>query len=110
MSMSFQISGADALLSKLKKMATHDDVKAAVKVNTTELAQGAMRNAPVDTGNLRRSIVPSITDLVGQVNATAEYSGYVEMGTRYMAAQPYMGPAFQVQRSKFLSDLQRLMR
>lgn len=107
---SFEISGADALLSKLKRLANYDDVKTAVKVNTVELTASAKRNAPNDTGFLERSIIPSISDLVGQVNATADYAMYVEKGTRYMAAQPYMGPAYLVQKQKFLSDLQRLMR
>lgn len=108
--MNFEISGADALLSKLKKMASYDDVKTAVKVNTAEMSKAAMRNAPVDTGHLKRSIVPDVTDLVGRVTPTAEYAPYVEFGTRFMSAQPFMGPAFQAQRSKFLSDLQRIMR
>lgn len=107
---SFEISGADALLSKLQKMASHDDVKTAVKVNTTELTAAAIRNAPNDTGHLERSITPEITDLVGRVNATADYAYYVEVGTRFMAAQPYMAPAVLVQRSKFLDDLRRLMK
>lgn len=110
MSMSFELNGADALLSKLKKIATYDDVKTAVKVNTSEMASATIRNSPVDTGHLKRSIVPNITDLVGQVKATADYAPYVEYGTRFRAAQPYISPAFMVQRTKFLSDLQRLMR
>lgn len=108
--MSFEISGADALLSKLAKLATYDDVKTAVKVNTAEMASATIRNAPVDTGHLKRSIVPEITDLVGRVKATADYSPYVEYGTRFMAAQPFIAPAFQVQSAKFISDLQRIMR
>lgn len=108
--MEFKITGADALLSKLQKMADYSDVKNAVKINTSELAKGAMRNAPVDTGHLKRSIVPEITDLVGRVKATADYAPYVELGTRFMAAQPFIAPAFQTQRAKFLDDLKRIMR
>lgn len=107
---SFTISGADDLLSKLNKLASHDDVKKAVKINTVELTALAKRNAPNDTGHLERSIVPSITDLEGRVDATADYAFYVEVGTRFMAAQPYMAPSMMVQRVKFLNDLKRLMR
>lgn len=108
--MSFEISGADALLSKLNKIANYADVKTAVKVNTVELTAAAIRNAPVDTGALSRSIVPEVTDLVGRVVPTAEYAPYVEYGTRYMGAQPFIGPAFQTQSVKFLNDLRRLMK
>lgn len=107
--MSFTISGADALLSKLKKLASHSDVKEAVKVNTAELAKGAIRNAPVDTGHLKRSITPEVTDLIGRVVPTAEYAPYVELGTRFMSAQPFLSPAFMVQKIQFINDLKRLM-
>lgn len=108
--MQFKISGHDALLKKLQDAANYEDVKNVVKVNTAELATGAQRNAPVDTGFLKRSIVPEMTDLVGKVKATAEYSPYVELGTRFSAAQPFISPAFMVQKMKFLDDLKRIMK
>lgn len=107
--MSFTLSGEDALLKKLKKAASHNDVKQAVKINTVELAKNAVRNAPVDTGFLQRSILPELTDLEGRVITGAEYGPYVELGTRFMAAQPFISPAFMIQRIKFLDDLKRIM-
>lgn len=107
--MTFSFSGEDALLKKLQKMASHNDVKQAVKINTAELARNAIRNAPVDTGFLKRSIVPELTDLEGRVLTVAEYGPYVELGTRFMAAQPFISPAFMSQRIKFVDDLKRIM-
>lgn len=66
-----------------------------------KIAQDARRAAPVDTGRLRRSIATS-TDVGREVvYVTANprgpqgqaYAAYVELGTRYMHAQPYLRPA-----------------
>jgi len=108
--MKLEIKGADALLTKLKKGAEYADVKKAVKVNTSEMHKSAQRNAPVDTGFLKRSIEMDVTDQVGKVTPTAHYSEYVEKGTRYQNAQPYLAPAYHKQKKKFINDLKRIMK
>lgn len=112
MSRSYEIRGDKALVARLKKIATMDDVKEVVKVNTTEVQRGAQRKAPVDTGNLRRSIGIEFTDggLTGRVSPTAEYAAYLEFGTRFMTAQPFMRPTFYQQVNQFKKDLDRLVR
>ncbi len=55
----------------------------------------ASRNAPVKTGYLRSTIYATIRDWVGEIGADATYSAFVELGTRYMAAQPFLLPALQ---------------
>jgi HK97 gp10 family phage protein len=60
----------------------------------------AKRIVPVRTGRLRASI--GITDPGRErvvIDATAPYAGYVELGTRYMRAQPYLRPALYRTRS-----------
>lgn len=88
------------------------EVKNIVKSNGAELNANAARKAPVDTGFLRRSIVFEITNfgLSARSVALAEYAPYLEWGTRFMSAQPFMGPAFRQQSKKFKSDLTRLMK
>lgn len=91
-----------------------------VQLNTAELTQKAKDRAPISTektnpggahGQLKRSIIPSVGSggLVGKVNATVDYAEYVEMGTRFMAAQPYMKPAFDQQKEVFLDDMKKLI-
>lgn len=59
-----------------------------------EIAADARRFAPVDTGQLRDSIRPEpARGGRVQITADADYAGYVELGTRYMDAQPYLRPA-----------------
>ena len=55
----------------------------------------ARRIVPVRTGHLRSSIYAKIQEWVAEIGAEATYAMYVEFGTRYMRAQPYLFPAIQ---------------
>ena len=61
------------------------------------------------TGATKRSIKLEITDggFAAKVTAGTDYSGYLEKGTRFMDAQPFMKPAFDVVQPKFINDLRR---
>ncbi len=109
--MGVKLTGVKELQGKLKKNATLDDVKRIVKYNGAQLQTNAQRKAPVDTGNLKRSIGISMKDkgMTAEVEPTAEYAPYVEYGTRFMNAQSFVGPAFYDQEEKFKKDLKRLM-
>jgi hypothetical protein len=69
-----------------------DLVKRALKCQAT-----AKRLCPVDTGRLRSSIAWRLeTDARGLhavVGTGVTYAAYVEFGTRYMRARPYLRPA-----------------
>ena len=119
----FRVDGIDDLYDKLKDAATMDDVKTVVKLNVAELQEGMQRRASFKghyegnkfiypTGTTKRSIRPKIElfGMGGSVKPTTEYASYLEFGTRYMAAQPFVKPAFIVQRYKFIKDLSRLMK
>jgi HK97 gp10 family phage protein len=53
---------------------------------------------PVDTGALKGSIKAAVIGSNAVVEASMPYAGYVEWGTRKMAAQPYLRPAFEALR------------
>ena len=55
----------------------------------------ARRIVPVRTGHLRSSIYAKIQEWTAEIGAEATYAMYVEFGTRYMRAQPYLFPAIQ---------------
>ena len=113
--MSFKLNGADKLLTKLRKGAKYEDVKNAVKLNGTELNRKMHRNASFtkgyQTGTTKRSINLEITDggLVATAAPNTDYSPYLEFGTRFMSAQPFIGPSYHSQKPVFLKDLMRLM-
>lgn len=107
-----KLIGFDKLEVKLKKSMNMDAVKTVVKRNGAQLQTKAQKNAPVDSGTLKRSIGLDITDggMTAEVEPSAEYAAYVEYGTRYMEAQPYLKPAYNEQKQKFIRDLNELVR
>ena len=76
-----------------------------------EIERRAKQNAPVDTGTLRASIASTVEELGGQaiaaiVGSPVEYAGFVELGTVYMGAQPYLRPAIREASSFIRSRLE----
>jgi HK97 gp10 family phage protein len=59
----------------------------------------ATRLCPVDTGRLRASITWMVTKdamgLVAIIGTNVEYAIFVEFGTIYMEAQPFLRPALR---------------
>lgn len=127
--MSVKVTGFKELEVKLKKNADMNEVKRIVRKNGAELQQKAKRKAEFKghleydktvkayvfknpTGNLKRSIDLEITDAgkTAEVEPTADYGAYVELGTRFMSAQPFLGPAFNEQKEKFKQDMRKLTR
>jgi HK97 gp10 family phage protein len=67
----------------------------------------AKERCPVDTGRLRNSIAiePADEGLSGTVGTNVEYAPYVEFGTRYMPAQPFLLPAIEEEQPEFVRRL-----
>jgi HK97 gp10 family phage protein len=55
----------------------------------------AMRQVPVRTGYLRSTIYAKIQEWVAEIGADATYALFVELGTKYMQAHPYLFPAIE---------------
>ena len=68
-----------------------------VQASAAMVERGAKGKAPVDTGALRSSIHTQLGDggMSASIAPGVHYAVYLEYGTRRMAAQPFMGPAFQ---------------
>ena len=113
---SIKITGMEELQKKLKQNVKLDDVKRVVRHNGAQL-QVKMQNKAdftrgYQTGTTKRSIELTITDgdMTAVVEPTTEYSPYLEYGTRFMDAQPFVNPAFNEQKEKFKQDMQKLVR
>ena len=110
------IVGADELVLRLKTNAKMDDVKRIVRHNGSQLQRKMQQNADFTrgyaTGTTKRSIYLLVEDmgLTAVVEPTTEYSPYLEYGTRFMSAQPFVKPAFNEQKEKFKSDMSKLTR
>ena len=112
--MDVKIEGLDALAKGLSERTNLDQVKKVVKLNGAELMQKMVENAEFSkgfqTGTTKRSITLAVRDggLTAAVKPTTNYSPYLEYGTRFMEAQPFVGPAFRSQVPIFERDMKKL--
>jgi HK97 gp10 family phage protein len=60
-----------------------------------DVKAAAMRNARVRSGYLRSKIYATIKEWVAELGADTTYAFFIEFGTRYMQAHPYLWPAIQ---------------
>lgn len=58
-----------------------------------KMVEKAQRICPVDTGRLKESIHGEVEGDSVKLVAETDYAVYVEQGTRYMAAEPFLRPA-----------------
>lgn len=111
-----RVEGLKELQKALKDNVTMDDVKKVVRHNGSELQKRMKRKADFkkgyQTGETKRSIGLDITDggFTAEVEPTTEYSPYLEYGTRFMDAQPFVRPAYEEQLSEFKNDMQKLVK
>lgn len=115
MQVRIEVEGFEELAAALGKRRTLDDVKRVVRHHGGKLNDGMVRGANFTrgyaTGTTKRSIHLSMPDdLTAVVGPSTEYSPYLEWGTRFMSAQPFVGPAFNAQKGLFINDLKRLMK
>jgi len=73
----------------------------------------AVKRAPVDTGNLIDTITANsklIEPLTFRVQDGTEYGIFQELGTHKMAARPFLRPAVEEWRERFLSAFSELFK
>ena len=110
--MSFELRGLDKLQKHLDDLAKIPDVQEVVKKHSSQLSQNASRRVPVDTGALKRSITLDISNdgFEAKVGSYMEYAPYVNYGTRFQRAQPFLTNSFNEQLPRFTADLEKLMK
>ena len=108
--------GLEELQKKLKANVTLDDVKKVVRHNGAELQKKIQSKADFtkgyQTGTTKRSVGLEIKDggLTAESGPETEYAPYLEYGTRFMEAQPFVRPAFDAQKKEFQNDMKKLVR
>ncbi|MEM0313798.1 MAG: HK97 gp10 family phage protein [Candidatus Bathyarchaeia archaeon] len=97
LAVTFEVGGVEELAEKLNRLdeALFKHVHQQLLRWALILRETARGYAPVRTGYLRSSIYATVHDWVVQVGAKASYAMFVEFGTRYMRAKPYLAPALQ---------------
>lgn len=83
----------------LAALVRSSEVAAELERRALKVERQAKHLAPVDTGRLRDSITHAMaTDAEGlyvDIGSNVEYAIYQELGTRFMAAHPYLRPALR---------------
>ena len=111
-----KVDGLDKLVKALKDNVSLDDVKRVVRNNGSQLQRNMQGKADFkkgyQTGTTKRSIGLEIKDsgFTAEVGPETEYSPYLEYGTRFMDAQPFVKPAHEEQAEKFKRDMDKLVK
>ncbi len=102
-----ELTGVDELALALKKfdLATQERVRAWLGEWAQKVRATAEKNVPQRTGYLRSTIYAAVKEWVAEIGVQASYAYFVEFGTRYMRAHPFMYPALQ----EFLPELEMNM-
>lgn len=113
MSFTYKVKGLDKYIRRVQGKA-----KQARRAVSAELQRSALRverkakmKAAVDTGFMRNGIFVSRLGMLRyKVTSPAGYSVYVELGTRKMKAQPFLGPAMKEESEVLFKNLHKMFR
>lgn len=111
-----KVTGLKELQKALKDNVTMDDVKRVVRQNGSEMQRKIQDNADFkkgyQTGETKRSVGLEIKDngFTAEVEPKTEHSPYLEYGTRFMEAQPFVKPGHEKQAVQFKKDMQKLVK
>lgn len=116
--MKVELKGQRKLLDKLARCQDMEPIKRVVKTNGDRLNANMKKETQTafikgyTQGTTARSINTVIRDggLTAAVGPTTEYAAYVEHGTRFMEAEPFVKPALEQQAPQFINDLKQICR
>lgn len=121
-----KVEGLDDLQKAIKDRLNLNDVKRVVKQNGSEMQRKIQKNADFKghyawekgkgkvfkkpTGETKRSVGLEIKDsgFTAESGPKTEYAEYLEFGTRFMDAQPFVKPAYEEQKKQFEADMKKL--
>ena len=122
-----KVDGLDKIEKRLRHNAEMSDVKRIVRQHGSSLQRTMQKKADFHghyewekgkgkvfkkaTGQTKRSIGLEMKDsgFTAEVGPETEYSPYLEYGTRFMEAQPFIKPALDEVGPQFHRDLRKLV-
>ena len=109
MKIDIELQGQNKLVLKTEKLSklANKIVKEVVNESALEIGTMAMKLCPVDTGRLRSSIHPTffLNHMAADIGTNVFYAPHVEFGTSRQRAQPFLFPAFEMERPNFERNL-----
>lgn len=99
-----------ALDKYVKKNGT-SDIEKSLDLHALLIESDAKRKVAVDTGRLRSSITVETPFTKGErtIGTNTIYAKFIEFGTRFQKARPYLFPAYEINRKKFIADLKKIL-
>ncbi|QYU58207.1 HK97 gp10 family phage protein [Weissella confusa] len=105
--------GADDFIRKVNQITNlkQKAISREVINSAHRIERDAKERAPFDTGNLKKNITASrVDEYQAKAISAANYSEYVDKGTRKMAAQPFFTPAVESERTKFAENMRKIVK
>ena len=123
--MSIRFIGAEKFIKDVnnKSQETQQAIGKIVQETASNIERKAKQKAPVSksitnksgkvthVGGFMRSKIYSekIDDLTAEAGSKADYSVYVDKGTRYQKAQPFFTPAVESERAQFKKKIKKVV-
>jgi len=92
-----------------------DDWDSGLRANVEHLldmaAEESRKRCPVDTGRLRQGIQTEVntgeahSDVLGLLFDDVDYAPFVEFGTRFMKAQPFLRPGMAMAEARYEREI-----
>ena len=113
-----RIEGLEDVELKLKSFTpeVNEAIEKEIKISAINIQREAKKICPWRTNRLRSSIAIQFLSNGERINAAeigsyhVEYAPYVEFGTRYMKAEPYLRPAYKAELPKLKANIARILR
>jgi HK97 gp10 family phage protein len=87
--------GIDTFTARLQKMAEGTAIETAMGTVGKNAKETMDSNTPVRTGKLKEGNTLEVKGLTFTLSNSTDYAIYVEMGTRFMHAEPFLAPAVE---------------
>ena len=110
-----KVNGLPEALAKLKKYQSRKkkQIKVELEKGGRQVELLAKQTVPVDTTRLKSSIAVDLGDLgvlIVRVGTDVKYAPYVEFGTKFMGARPYLYPSFFTYENEIVKAIGRVLR
>lgn len=105
------VSGLDKASKRLRRLAANlDKIDSEIRRDLRDTRINIQAKAPVRTGYMRDHIVDREITHGAEVHSQAHYTGFVEFGTRFIAARNFFRPDMYDSIARLVKSIGRLIK